>query len=187
MACLAAIITTLSCSAGPNGRGLFCFERRRWRCSKQASASARRRQKTPGGDYSVPVSSIISFWWAASRKIGPRHDRRYDPAILIFQPLKAKKIAAAFDGGRISSDRGVMLLSITSIIMGGPTGKLARVSTYPTATGDRFLDRNRVTMGAALSQESSARPILMSRNNLTQGLGLGKCDANSQFVSNGCQ
>ena len=39
-------------------------------------------------------------------------------------------------------------------------------------------------MGAACPR-NLRQAILMSRNNLTQGLGLRKCDANSRFVSNG--
>ncbi len=40
----------------------------------------------------------------------PRHDRRYVASVVIFQRWR-KKITAAFDGGRIISDGGVMLLA----------------------------------------------------------------------------
>src|SRR5829696_2510428 len=39
-----------------------------------------------------------------------RHDRRYDSAVLV-SSVRGKKLTAGFDGGRLSSDGGVMLLA----------------------------------------------------------------------------
>ena len=61
---------------------------------------------------------------------------------------------------------------------------VARASAYSAGAANR--SSIGTVMGAARPR-NRRQAILMSRNNLTQALGLRKCDANSQFVSNGCQ
>ena len=46
-----------------------------------------------------------------------RHDRGCDSAVLV-PAVRGKKLTAAFDGGRLSSDGGVMLLAEAARRMG---------------------------------------------------------------------
>ena len=115
--------------------------------------------------YHVPTESLV-----------PRSDCPTDPRQENHSRVRRRadflgpRRHAAFDGG--------------AALGGGPTGKLARVSAYSAGAANR--SSIGTVMGAACPR-NLRQAILMSRNNLTQGLGLRKCDANSRFVSNGCQ
>ena len=59
--------------------------------------------------------------WAESDAATPAMD---DDTLLPFSlpAVERKKVTAAFDGGRLTSDGGVMLLSLPSDALGSPTG-----------------------------------------------------------------